>query len=168
MKSIDWTGQELILLDQTLLPTQIKYISITDWRVLAEAIKMLRVRGAPAIGISAAYGLVLAAREAAKEKGIQSLVLFRSYAETLAATRPTAINLMWAVNRMLKVVEGKDAIDKQAIQGLEVEAKTIHQEDLAMNQAMGQWGASLFKGASKIRILIVMQEPWLLVVGERL
>lgn len=153
MKSIKWTGQELILLDQTLLPTQIKYISITDWRVLAEAIKMLRVRGAPAIGISAAYGLVLAAREAAKEKGIQSLVLFRSYAETLAATRPTAINLMWAVNRMLKVVEGKDAIDKQAIQGLEVEAKTIHQEDLAMNQAMGQWGASLFKGASKIRIL---------------
>ena len=81
-------------MDQTLLPTQIKYISITDWRVLAEAIKMLRVRGAPAIGISAAYGLVLAAREAAKEKGIQSLVLFRSYAEALAATRPTAINLM--------------------------------------------------------------------------
>ena len=73
MKSIDWTGQELILLDQTLLPTQIKYLSITDWRVLAEAIKMLRVRGAPAIGISAAYGLVLAAREAAKEKGIKTI-----------------------------------------------------------------------------------------------
>ncbi|MCF0155326.1 MAG: S-methyl-5-thioribose-1-phosphate isomerase [Veillonella sp.] len=153
MESIKWTGEELVLLDQTKLPTEIQYLHITDWRVLAEAIKMLRVRGAPAIGISAAYGLVLAAREAAQEEGMKSIVLFRSFAEALAATRPTAINLMWAVNRMVKVAMGADAITDQVITALEQEAKAIHEEDKAMNVAMGQHGASLFQGQSKVRIL---------------
>ena len=153
MESIKWTGEELVLLDQTKLPTEIQYLHITDWRVLAEAIKMLRVRGAPAIGISAAYGLVLAAREAAQEEGMKSIVLFRSFAEALAATRPTAINLMWAVNRMVKVAMGADAITDQVITALEQEDKAIHEEDKAMNVAMGQHGASLFQGQSKVRIL---------------
>ena len=153
MESIKWTGEELVLLDQTKLPTEIQYLHITDWRVLAEAIKMLRVRGAPAIGISAAYGLVLAAREAAQEEGMKSIVLFRSFAEALAATRPTAINLMWAVNRMVKVAMGADASTDQFITSREQEAKAIHEEDKAMNVAMGQHGASLFQGQSKVRIL---------------
>ena len=63
MKSIEWNGSEVIILDQTKLPTSVEYVRCTDWRQVAEAIKMLRVRGAPAIGVSAAYGLILAFRE---------------------------------------------------------------------------------------------------------
>lgn len=153
MDSIQWTGQELILLDQTKLPTEISYLKITDWRQVAEAIKALRVRGAPAIGIAAAYGLILAGREAKASRGLDSLVRFRSYAEALAATRPTAINLMWAVNRMVKLTIDKDQVDSDLLEALEAEAIAIHQEDKAMNYSMGQHGASLFQGRSKLRIL---------------
>ena len=64
MKNIEWCNDALVLLDQTKLPTQVEYIHCTDWRQVAEAIKMLRVRGAPAIGVAAGYGLILAANEA--------------------------------------------------------------------------------------------------------
>lgn len=153
MDSIQWTGQELILLDQTKLPKEEVYLTMTDWRQVAEAIKALRVRGAPAIGIAAAYGLVLASQEASREKGMKSLVLFRSYAEALAATRPTAINLMWAVNRMIKLTIDREEVDQNLIQKLEAEAMAIHQEDKAMNYSIGEHGAQLFQGQSKLRIL---------------
>ena len=85
MKCIEWNGSEVIILDQTKLPASVEYVHCTDWRQVAEAIKMLRVRGAPAIGVAAAYGLILAFRESHHRGGARVEILseFRAFAETL-------------------------------------------------------------------------------------
>ena len=95
MKSIEWNGSEVIILDQTKLPASVEYVRCTDWRQVAEAIKMLRVRGAPAIGVSAAYGLILAFRESYHRGGASAEILseFRAFAETLRPVSYTHLTL---------------------------------------------------------------------------
>ncbi len=160
MINIEWKQPELILLDQTKLPTDIHYIRCTDWRQVAEAIKMLRVRGAPAIGVAAGYGLILAATEATQSNHpfSEQLSQFYEFAEELKETRPTAINLAWAVDRMLTLV--KASISDNAITNGEAlinlitkEAEEIHREDISLNHAMAKAGATLFEGQSNIRML---------------
>lgn len=163
MNSIEWNGQALILLDQTKLPVSEEYIHCTDWRQVAEAIKMLRVRGAPAIGVAAGYALVLAAREAAAQGDRdEQFTAFFEFANTLKATRPTAINLAWAVERVCALVRTSVTIDghddqtvslADCIDRIEEEAIAINKEDLALNSAMAKAGARIFEGRRGLRIL---------------
>lgn len=155
MKSITWNGESLILLDQTKLPNQETYIDCTDWRQVAEAIKKLRVRGAPAIGVAAGYSLILAAKEAIASASdeVTQRANFLTFANTLKETRPTAINLAWAIDRIVtNIVFPSDAM-VTVLPLIEAEAKAIDLEDQRLNAAMAKAGATLFEGKKDIRIL---------------
>jgi len=137
------------LIDQTLLPQEVVTLTIRDYRELADAIREMRVRGAPAIGIAAAYGVVL---------GIQALtdgaVLdehFKKVIEELTATRPTARNLFWALERMTQVFrENRDTGLEFLKETLLDEAKRIHEEDIEANKRIGSYGAKLIPDGATI------------------
>ena len=120
----------------------------TDYRAVAEAIRRLVVRGAPAIGISAAYAVCLAALEHQDRPGDFRPGL-EAALETLAASRPTAVNLFWALDRMRGVLEAQ-GWNPQAIPALIREAEAIHREDIAMNRKIGKHGASLVPKGARI------------------
>lgn len=129
IRAVQWRGDHLRLLDQRLLPREERWIDCRDAGEVTQAIRDLAVRGAPAIGIAAAWGVALAARQGAP--------LDAALAQ-LRAARPTAVNLMWALDRMkTRIAAGADAA------ALEREAQAIQDEDLAANRHMGELGASL-------------------------
>ncbi|WP_266168343.1 S-methyl-5-thioribose-1-phosphate isomerase [Dyella subtropica] len=129
IRAVQWQGDRLRLLDQRLLPREERWIDCLDAGQVTQAIRDLAVRGAPAIGITAAWGVVLAAKQGAS----QDLALAQ-----LRAARPTAVNLMWALDRMkVCIAAGADAA------ALEREAQAIQDEDLAANRHMGELGAGL-------------------------
>ena len=146
MINIEWRKDTLVLLDQTKLPIEITYVHCTDWRQVAEAIKMLRVRGAPAIGVAASYGLILAAMEAGRLEApfSEQLTSLYEFSETLKETRPTAINLAWAVDRVISLVKDQvesmssmsevvDLITKEArplLQGARLTAFELHEDGI--------------------------------------
>jgi len=148
VKTIQWIGDILghvELIDQTLLPGECTILQIKDINSLWEAIKVLRVRGAPAIGVAAGYGVVLGLRgisdvaplEEAKSK-------IRESAEYLATSRPTAVNLFWALERMQKTAESCQAPNTKVLkEKLLAEAEAIRDEDAAMCRAIGKHGADL-------------------------
>lgn len=151
MHSIRWTNKSLILLNQTLLPEKIEYIECKDWHRVAEAIKRLEVRGAPAIGAAAAFGIVLGAYEAINKpetffKDITAI------ANSLKQTRPTAVNLFWAIDRMLSTLQKH--LTQSGLQNilsvLEHEAITIADEDRNVNGRISQYGAELFSAPVSI------------------
>ena len=137
MDAILWQGNSLALLDQTRLPTEEVWLTYTDYRQVADAIQTMVVRGAPAIGVSAAYAYCLAALEGADLKEAKAV---------LAASRPTAVNLFWALERM----ERKAAACGGDLQALIAEAQAIHAEDIEMNHAMGAWGAAVVPEHARI------------------
>lgn len=132
VRAIEWDGQTLKLLDQRLLPLDEQYITCESVEHVAAAIRDMVVRGAPAIGITAAYGVVLAARAAGDAWQSQLEPAF----ELLAASRPTAVNLFWALDRM------RDAVAESSLDYLEHVAKQIHETDHADNLRMGDFGAA--------------------------
>src|SRR3990170_1853755 len=137
---IEWLpGGSVRLIDQTRLPREEVYVETADYRDLARAIREMQVRGAPLIGITAAYALALAARQAAASEKAALMARLREAAAELRATRPTASNLAWALDRMLRLAEG--ATDAPA--ALEAEALRIHQEDVAACRRIGANGAAL-------------------------
>ena len=148
MDAIRWKGTALALLDQTRLPVEEVWDDYTDYRAVAEAIRRLVVRGAPAIGISAAYAVCLAALEHQDRPGDFRPGL-EAALETLAASRPTAVNLFWALDRMRGVLEAQ-GWTPQAIPALIREAEAIHREDIAMNRKIGQYGAELVPEGARI------------------
>ena len=148
MDAIRWKGTTLALLDQTRLPVEEVWDDYTDYRAVAEAIRRLVVRGAPAIGISAAYAVCLAALEHQDRPGDFRPGL-EAALETLAASRPTAVNLFWALDRMRGVLEAQ-GWTPQSIPALIREAEAIHREDIAMNRKMGKYGASLVPKGARI------------------
>ena len=127
MDAIRWEGNTLYLLDQTKLPVTEVWLPYTDYRPVADAIRTMVVRGAPAIGVAAAYAYCLAALAG---EGLDEAK------ETLAASRPTAVNLFWALERM----ERKAKECGGAAEPLIAEAKAIHAEDVAMCRAIGAHG----------------------------
>ena len=144
MEAIRWNHDALSLLDQTRLPLEERWLPCTDYRQVVRAIRTMVVRGAPAIGVAAAYATVLAAREGA---GTPDFVAFMARArEELASSRPTAVNLFWALDRMEACWRawGPD------LPRLEREAQAIHREDLEMNRAMGRFGAELVPQGARI------------------
>lgn len=141
--AVQWIGGTegyLQLIDQTLLPEHLTYVACRNVDTVWEAIKLLRVRGAPAIGIAAAYGVCVAAGTAPASKIAQAA---RRAAEHLATSRPTAVNLFWALNRMTAVIDGWTGDDSALPDRLLQEAHAIREEDRLMCHAIGKHGAAL-------------------------
>ena len=138
--AIKWQDDHLKLLDQRLLPHQVVWLDIMNTDETLAAIRDMVVRGAPAIGITAAYGIVMAARAqyASSPRDWRSLI--RSDLEQLRDARPTAVNLAWAVDRMERVF---NQVNGEPVTRLLQEARAIHEEDIAANQHMGVLGAEL-------------------------
>ena len=143
-KTLDWDQKHLILLDQTLLPGEVRYLNLSSYLEVAEAIKRLQVRGAPAIGIAAAYGVVLGAREFETNPRFHERVI--QVIQTLAQTRPTAVNLFWALDRQRRVFEAnRERPVPEIVRLLETEAGRIASDDATINRKIGEYGASLFQ-----------------------
>ncbi|MDX1442994.1 MAG: S-methyl-5-thioribose-1-phosphate isomerase [Gammaproteobacteria bacterium] len=139
LRAIQWKEYKLHLIDQRQLPTREEWLILDDATSVANAISDMAVRGAPAIGIAAAYGLVLGV----KEKGLEAL---DEVADELAASRPTAVNLQWALQRMRRAA-GKEGA---SLESLEAEAKRIHAEDIEQNRTMAALGAAYLLPGSRI------------------
>jgi methylthioribose-1-phosphate isomerase len=148
---IRWTGGRLLLLDQTLLPGREVEREYARWQDVADAIRTLVVRGAPAIGVAAAFGVALAARQSGAATGEALLVDLERAIKGLASTRPTAVNLFWALERMRGVAAGlRDRPVADARARLAAEAEAILAEDLAANRALGDHGAALVPANARI------------------
>ena len=142
LDAIRWEENKLYLLDQTLLPQVEEYIDCSDHQIVCEAIVRLSVRGAPAIGIATAFGLVVGVQEEIRAGAKPSRAHYDKVEQALAATRPTAVNLFWAIERMRPVFEAH-VKDTDLVERLAAEAMEIHREDIEMCRSMGAYGAEL-------------------------
>ena len=145
VRALRWTGDHLSLLDQRLLPGREEYMAIRTSEDVINAIRDMAVRGAPAIGIAAAYGVVLAAREARDADPANWKNRISHQLQRLAEARPTAVNLRWAIARMQKRIE-----QCRTDADLLAEAEAIHAEDIAANRRMGEAGAAYLKNARSV------------------
>lgn len=144
--TVQWKEGSVRLLDQRLLPGKILYLNCDTVEEVAQAIESLAVRGAPAIGITAAYGVALAAQKISSESFDDFYSQLLLGCERLASTRPTAVNLFWAIQRMKETAQSQTHLPIETIKKhLLTEADTILSEDIAMNHAIGLWGAKLIK-----------------------
>jgi methylthioribose-1-phosphate isomerase len=148
VETLRWEGDadgHLVLIDQTRLPIECVELACRDVETVWEAIKSLRVRGAPAIGIAAAYGVCVGLQTAAGGDEAALLARLKEVSQYLATSRPTAVNLFWALERMTRKAEslrGSTSPD-QLRMALLAEARAIHEEDRAMCHAIGKYGAQL-------------------------
>jgi methylthioribose-1-phosphate isomerase len=149
--TVAWMGDRLLLLDQRRLPTDEVYVEYREWEEVAEAIRSLAVRGAPAIGVAAAFGVALAglASKAATFDDLQADL--EVALQGLAATRPTAVNLFWALDRMRRRILEQAARPVPEIRAsLVAEAEAILEEDVAANRRLGAHGAELVPDGARI------------------
>jgi len=142
IRAIVWRDNALELLDQRLLPGKSRYQRLTTAAEVAEAIRCMVVRGAPAIGITVAYGVVLAARAGYTGNPDCWQISIKKHLDRLAASRPTAVNLFWALRRMEQVITEASG---DPVERLLAEAQAIHEEDIAANRRMGLLGAALLE-----------------------
>ena len=143
-KTLEWKKGKLYLLDQTRLPLQEIYVACSTYQEVARAIRDMVVRGAPAIGVAAAFGMLLGARQSKSRTPAVLKKHMNQVARTLISTRPTAVNLLWAVERMRAKLMKILIRDKRALlQELENEAVKILEEDLKANREMGRQGQVL-------------------------
>ena len=135
VETIQWTDAGVVMIDQTRLPREQSFVTCRTYLEVADAIKTMVIRGAPAIGVAAAMGVAL---------GVQEGVDFDTVCKTLAATRPTAVNLFWAIHRMKKLyAEIQSAPREEIIRRMIHEAKQIRVDDIAICQAIGRHGEPL-------------------------
>jgi len=151
IRTIEWTDLGVVMLDQRLLPAQEIYHSYSDYRDVAEAIRSMVIRGAPAIGVAAAMGIALGI----KMTGVAAIDKldreFDNICTTLAKTRPTAVNLFWAVERMKAVYRRTRSLGfDQICEALISEAQKMHQEDIQANRAMGRYGQELIPDGARV------------------
>ena len=143
-KIIEWLGDRIKIIDQTELPHKEIFLELRDYREVADAIKKLRIRGAPDIGVAAAYGLALGAQAIKASSKDEFLTKLRPVTKSLATSRPTAVNLFWALERMNKVAQaGKHVSQIKA--ALIAEAKGIEAENDEANRRLSELGAELIK-----------------------
>ncbi len=139
-------GDALLILDQTLLPGEVKVLRLTEPEEIREAIRSLRVRGAPAIGVAAAYGAALRAKRSRQETAGALTEELGDVCAFLAEARPTAVNLSWALERMQRCAADHSALDVPALKArLMDEAHAIRREDIAISRSIGTLGAALLK-----------------------
>jgi methylthioribose-1-phosphate isomerase len=138
IETIQWTESGVVMIDQTRLPREERYVTCTTYEQVADAIRTMIIRGAPAIGVAAAMGIALGMQQA------ESPAVFDLICETLAGTRPTAVNLFWAIERMRRVYFATAGQSLEEIrERLIAEAIEIRREDIAINECIGRNGAPL-------------------------
>ncbi|MDW7978819.1 MAG: hypothetical protein RMH74_08465 [Candidatus Caldarchaeum sp.] len=152
LETIIWDDkkEELLLLDQRVVPDKVSYVRCRTYRDVAEAIRNMTVRGAPAIGVAAAFGIALAALKSKAKTRKALLTRVQQARTTLSKTRPTAVNLFWALDRMTKKAEALDLEPIEAAEQLVEEAKKIMEEDVRVNKAIGRLGAELIPDGARI------------------
>jgi methylthioribose-1-phosphate isomerase len=151
IKTLEWTHDGVRLIDQTKLPTEETYVTCKNYEEVADAIRNMIVRGAPAIGVTAAMGIALGVRDATAKDQAELKREMDGVCDALAKTRPTAVNLFWAIRRMKEKFE---QISSQPVaniqQALIAEAQRMLAEDIAANEAMGKHGAVLLPASGGV------------------
>ena len=151
IKTIYWENDIVKMLDQSLLPLEVVYVDCTDYIKVAEGIQKLWIRGAPAIGIAAAMGLALGAADISAEtyeEFVRKLIPVR---DAILATRPTAVNIQWAMERIFDLLEGHQDDSIEALKKLlKDESQSILNEDIEINRALGEVGASFIRDGDTI------------------
>ena len=149
LKTIEWKNNSVIMIDQTKLPSSLEYVTYTDYNQVADAIRTLVVRGAPAIGVSGAFGLALAALQSnAKEKD-QLIQDLETAKKILFETRPTAVNLAWGLEKIMKITKTGKNVDEIRRSVIET-AKQMAEDDVQINMSIGKNGSELFNDSDTI------------------
>ena len=144
LKTIEWKDNSVIMIDQTKLPNSLEYVTYTDYNQVADAIRTLVVRGAPAIGVSGAFGMALAVLQSLSNTKEDLLSDLEKAKKTLFDTRPTAINLSWALEKIMQIAkQGKTVSEIK--DSIIAKAKQMAEEDININKKMGKNGAELFQ-----------------------
>ena len=143
MRTIEWKDGIVELIDQTKLPNETVWVKITDYKSMASAIKEMKLRGAPLIGVAAAYGLALTAFHSKAETREELMKELEQSAAVLRKTRPTAVNLFWAIDRVMKKARETLGTKKTLAESVIAEANTMADEDVKTNRRMGKHGAEL-------------------------
>ncbi len=151
IQTLEWTSRGVVFIDQTKLPTEEIYVTCTTHQQVADAIRNMIVRGAPAIGVAAAMGVALGVKNSKAENAAVLKKELDQICETIRQTRPTAVNLFWAIRRMQEKFETlRSRPIAQIKQALIEEAQRMHAEDIAANQAMGRHGATLMPSSGGV------------------
>src|SRR5271154_5510417 len=151
IQTLEWTKSGVVFIDQTKLPTEEVYVTCTTHQQVADVIRNMVVRGAPAIGVAAAMGIALGMKNSKAETGGDLKRDFDQICEVIGKTRPTAVNLFWAIRRMREKFEMLRVRPlAQVKQALIEEAQRMHAEDIAANQAMGRHGATLMPASGGV------------------
>ena len=149
LRTIEWKNNEVIMIDQTKLPNELVFVKFTDYNDVAEAIRTLVVRGAPAIGVSGAFGMALAGLQSKAETKEELLTDLEKAQKILFMTRPTAVNLVWGLEQIMKVAKENDSVD-EIKESIIDKAKQMADEDIKINQEMGKHGSQLFKNNDSV------------------
>jgi len=143
LKTVEWKDNNVVMIDQTKLPNKLVFVTFDDYNQVAEAIKNLVVRGAPAIGVSGAFGLALAALHSKAKTKEELMKDLNTAKDVLFKTRPTAVNLGWGLEKIMKVANSGNTIEE--IRTLAInEAKKMAEQDIEINKTMGKNGSKLF------------------------
>jgi len=143
LRTVDWKNNKVVMIDQTKLPNELVFVEFDDFNQVADAIKTMVVRGAPAIGVSGAFGLALAALQSKATTKEELLSYLENARKILFATRPTAINLGWGLEKIMNVAKSGDTVEQ--IKELVIfTAKKMADEDIEINKTMGKNGSVLF------------------------
>ena len=149
LKTVEWKNNSVIMIDQTKLPSSLEYVTYTDYNQVADAIRTLVVRGAPASGVSGAFGLALAALQSnAKEKD-QLIQDLETAKKILFETRPTAVNLAWGLEKIMKITKTGKTVDEIRRSVIET-AKQMAEDDVQINMSIGKNGSELFNESDTI------------------
>ena len=153
LPTIEWQGDTVVMVDQRKLPGQEIYVRCRTSQEVAKAIRTMVIRGAPAIGVAAAMGIALGMRRSTAKGTKQFAVEFQKTCDMMAATRPTAVNLFWAIDRMKRTFAERAQAGQSAEEladSLESEARAIHDEDVANCRTMGAFGAALVADGTRV------------------
>ena len=151
IKTLEWTDAGVRFIDQTKLPTEEVYVTCKSYQEVADAIRTMIVRGAPAIGVAAAMGIALGVRNSKAQTGEGLAREFEEICRVLAATRPTAVNLFWAIRRMQEKFAGlRERPAAQIKEEIVAEAQRMFLEDIAANEAMGRYGSVLLPASGGV------------------
>jgi methylthioribose-1-phosphate isomerase len=151
IRTIEWTDSGVVMLDQRLLPAEETYQTCTNYVEVAAAIRAMVIRGAPAIGVAAAMGVALGVKNAAASSVEELDLEFARICDAIASTRPTAVNLFWAIDRMKRVyAQGRPAGIGAIRSALIREAVTMHRDDVDSNRKMGRLGQELLPDSARI------------------
>ncbi len=143
LKTVEWKNDSVVMIDQTKLPNELVFVTLTDYNQVANAIKTLVIRGAPAIGISGAFGLALAALNSKANSKDELINELKHAKKILFETRPTAVNLKWGLEKIMSVTKYFESVDEIKKSIIET-AKQMADDDIKINMAIGKHGSILF------------------------